>query len=938
MSFMGEKGIVAGDWLFSQQHGQACQVIEVQELWGDNTCRVWLPGLNIVTMVPEQKLIYLEEKALVRPELITYIASAARVREALNGESLVGPVEASVIPLPHQLKVLTRAVSGDRVRYLLADEVGLGKTVEAGLIMRELKLRGLVQRVLVVAPKGLVMQWIAEMKTHFSEDFRLIVPGDLAVYRRVAGESNLWQAFDQVVCSLDSVKPMDKRRGWSFQQVEEYNRERFEDLLTAGWDLIIIDEAHRLGGSTEQVARFKLGRGLAGAAPYLLLLSATPHQGKSDAFFRLLSLLDPDAFPGMDSISKERVQPYVIRNEKRLAIDDKGQPLFKARNTVLHPVSWGAGHHEQQVLYDAVSDYVRNGYNQAIKEKKTYLGFLMILMQRLVTSSTQAIRSALERRLEVLQAPEEQLTLFNLVTEDEWEDMDGQEQMDALINSRLKAMKNERAEVKLLLEIARRVEYAGPDIKAESLLDWIYRLQQEEGDPDLKLLVFTEFVPTQQMLKEFLDARGFSAVCLNGSMTMEEREAVQLSFAGEARILISTEAGGEGLNLQFCHVVINFDIPWNPMRLEQRIGRVDRIGQSHPVKVVNYFLENTVEFRVREVLEEKLVLIQKEFGVDKTSDVLDSGQGKAFDQVYIQAIANPDKLEESLDKLVSMVKESSRANYESNSLFGQSEILDPWQAKSILAHPLPFWVERMLTCYLESHDGKASKKAGTWQLLWPDGERELQVVFTLADMQANPTARHMTLEDNRVRQALEAIPRFVPGQPIAAIRLDNLSSDISGYWSLWEICLDSRGFKESRTLALFMHDDGRVLEPTARRIWEELIQNIPQVTGIQGGKHGEIAWEQLRDKMKAYGESVFLDLKLSHQQRIEREQHKGEYALQARRQATQRVGLENVRKHRQARLDQEEKEFRQRIQEMQYAVPDLLPLLILRVQGGDEVK
>jgi len=928
------KQIRTGDWLFSLQHGQVCQVIEGQELWGDKTYRVWLPGLNTIAMIPEQKLQDIEEEALASPELITYIAAAARVREALNGESLVGPVEASVIPLPHQLKVLSRAVSGDRVRFLLADEVGLGKTIEAGLIMRELKLRGLVQRVLVVAPKGLVMQWIAEMKTHFDEDFHLIVPGDLAVYRRVAGENNLWQAFDQVVCSLDSVKPMDKRRGWSYQQVEEYNRVRFEDLLAAGWDLIIVDEAHRLGGSTDQVARFKLGRGLASATPYLLLLSATPHQGKSDSFFRLLSLLDPEAFPDVDSISRERVQPYVIRNEKRLAIDEQGQPLFKPRSTVLYPVSWGMGQHEQQILYDAVSDYVRNGYNQAIKEKKTYLGFLMILMQRLVTSSTRAIRTALERRLEVLQAPGEQLTLFNLVTEDEWEDMDGQEQMDTLINSRFKAMKNERAEVKLLLEVANRVEYAGPDSKAEALLDWIYRLQQEEGDPDLKLLVFTEFVPTQEMLKEFLLERGFSAVCLNGSMTMEERSTVQQAFAGATRILISTDAGGEGLNLQFCHVVINYDIPWNPMRLEQRIGRVDRIGQFHPVKVVNFILENTVEFRVREVLEEKLALIQREFGVDKTSDVLDSGQGKVFDQVYIQAIANPNQLDQSLDKLVSMVHESSQSIYESSFILGTPEDLDPWQARSILAHPLPYWTERMLTCYLEAQGGRAEKKAGAWRLLWPDGEKEFPVVFTLADMQANPTARHLTMEDARVRQALEAVPRFVPGTPVPILRLDGLSSDIQGYWSLWEICLDSNNYRERRIISLFLHDDGRVLEPTARKVWEDLIDSTPYVMGMQSGEQMETVCRQLWEKIKVYGENVFLSLKLSHQQRIEREQHKGEYALQARRQATGRVGLENVRRYRQARLDQEEKELQQRIQEMQYAVPDLLPLLILRIQGG----
>src|SRR5690606_1418214 len=144
---------------------------------------------------------------------------------------------------------------------LLADEVGLGKTIEAGLIMRELKLRGLVKRTLVVAPKGLVTQWVAEMRTHFGEEFHMILPSDLPVYRRVTGEENPWRIYSQVVCHMDSVKPIDSRRGWTSDQVAEYNRERFQNLISAGWDLVIVDEAHRLAGSTDQVARYQLGRG-----------------------------------------------------------------------------------------------------------------------------------------------------------------------------------------------------------------------------------------------------------------------------------------------------------------------------------------------------------------------------------------------------------------------------------------------------------------------------------------------------------------------------------------------------------------------------------------------------------------------------------------------------------------------------------------------------
>ena len=192
---------------------------------------------------------------------------------------------------------------------------------------------------------------------------------------------------------------------------------------------------------------------------------------------------------------------------------------------------------------------------------------------------------------------------------------------------------------------------------------------------------------------------------------MEERRRVQAAFAKEARILISTDAGGEGLNLQFCHVVINYDIPWNPMRLEQRIGRVDRIGQTNTVRAINFVFEDSIEHRVLEVLEKKLAIIFEELGIDKTGDVLDSAQaGQIFDDLYVEAILNPDGVGTKVDEMLKSIQKQVRESRLGASVLGSTEDLDPREAQRLLVHPLPYWVERMTVSYLKAHGGKAEKR------------------------------------------------------------------------------------------------------------------------------------------------------------------------------------------------------------------------------------
>lgn len=933
-------------WQWSEEHQQLCKVVETKTIWGNTFHRVWLPNQDTIVRISAKQLKPLTEAKLISSAGITYIAAAARIADALTKDVLLSPIESSVIPLPHQIKALSKAVSSDKVRYLLADEVGLGKTIEAGLILRELKLRGLARRILVVAPKGLVNQWVSEMRLHFNEEFQLILPEDLKTLQRLTAlrsdketennskSTNTWTHFNQVICPMDSVKPMDKRRGWTKEQLADYNQERFADLITAGWDLVIIDEAHRLGGSSDQVARYKLGQALGEAAPYLLLLSATPHQGKTDAFYRLISLLDPLAFPDISSVNRERVQPYVIRTEKRRAIDTQGRPLFKPRQTQLIPVSWSSNHRQHRQLYEAVTDYVREGYNQALQQKKSYVGFLMILMQRLVTSSTRAIRTTLERRLEILREPEEQLTLFPLFSVEEWVELDGQEQVDALLTTRLKALKNEKAEVELLLEAAKRTEGIGADAKAEALLDWIYRLQQEETDPDLKVLIFTEFVPTQEMLREYLSDRAIPVVCLNGSMSLSERKQVQDAFAKDARILISTDAGGEGLNLQFCHVVINYDIPWNPMRLEQRIGRVDRIGQTYTVRALNFVFEDTVEYRVREVLEEKLAVILNEFGVDKTSDVLDSAQAEElFDNLYIETLINPENLDAKVEAALSRVQEQLVAAKESAAIYQNNDSLDPTEAQKLLDHPIPHWVERMTLSYLEAYNGIAQKNGTTWDLTFPTGEQLHNVVFTTPQESAPPTVHHLTLEDYRIRGLVMRLPRFAEGQPIPCLTVPGLAPDIQGYWSLWRIAIYTEEGNQQQMMPLFLHDNGRCFFPTARHIWEQLLLGDVKICDHLTGETATQAFTQVWSAAIVQGKSIYDRLIEKHHEQLQREQEKGEYAFAARRRAIERIGLPQVRDYRLNQLKRDEQAWQEQLKRDAEISPELVPLLLVRVQG-----
>ncbi len=946
------------EWQYSTTYNSSCKVIDTQTLWDQTICRIWLPESDTVVKVPCDSLQPIKIEIDTKKEInkILYISSAAKIAQAIENSSghddeqiLLAPIESSVIPLPHQVSALKKAISKEQVRYLVADEVGLGKTIEAGLILRELKLRGLVRRILVISPKSIATQWVSEMKTHFNEEFQLVLGEDIRSLKRIASahgsqSPNPWSVFDQVIVTLDSVKPLDKRRGWSDERIAAYNADRYEDLITAGWDLVIVDEAHRLGGSSEQVARHKLGRGLAEAAPYMLLLSATPHQGKRDAFYRLMSLLDSETFLDEESITKERVAEYTIRTEKRKAIDGDGNPLFKPRVTQMLPVKWQAKQALQKELYEAVTEYIRLGYNQAIKDKKRHIGFLMVLMQRLVVSSTRAIRTTLQRRLEALTSDSvEGIERIN-VSNEEFYDMDGQEQLDELLQSHMQAVKHEVSEVESLLELAKQCEASGLDAKAEALIETIFDLQKEENDPELKILIFTEFVPTQKMLIELLESRGISVAYLNGSMSMEERQAAQSTFADKTRVLVSTDAGGEGLNLQFCHVVINYDIPWNPMRLEQRIGRVDRIGQEHVVRAINFVFEESVEFRVREVLEEKLQIIYQEFGIDKTGDVLDSAQaGEIFEEIFTSAILDPDAVEQTINANLTQMKNDIELIRKESEIYTISDEHDPSAVKQLRTHPLPYWVERMTTSYLEANGGEAIRKQYWWELKWPDDTLQKKVVFNIQDAFHYNNTNLLNLENDKVRGLIKSLPQITDSQPIPVVQIEELPHNISGYWGLYEIGLKTNlssskyvrvSVAKRDFITLFISDDGKLFLPTARHIWDVLqTANVKMIDSITNDET-ELIYANILSKAEEVGYDTYKALQNHHLNALEKEEDRGNHAFQTRQKAIMKLGLEEVKNYRLKKLDNEKKIWEDELNALRQIIPDIKPLIIMKIDAG----
>ena len=886
-----------GDFVFDTIEKANVQVLEKIEAWGYISYKVFNPATGRVYKANEEQLSSSGSTMQYDENYLRYVTMLSKIKNETAG-GFLSSLASGIIPLPHQLHVLNRAMETNNIRYILADEVGLGKTIEAGMIIRELKSRGLVSRILVVCPTGLVTQWASEMQEKFHEKFQVILPSDYDTIRRLTDNDDVYGQFDQVISPMDSIKPIEKHAGWSEEKIEKYNEERIYSIINSGWDLIIIDEAHRVAGSSGEVARYKLGNLLAQASPYLLLLSATPHNGKTEPFLRLIRLLDADAFPNAKSIVREQVAPFLIRTEKREAIDNNGNLLFKNRITHLVTISWDERNNLQRELYEMVSSYVAKTYNKALRNRKKNmcLIFLLIIMQRMVTSSTAAIRQSLERRLNVLL---EQRTCVGNLREEDLDELNIEDGVEDALEAISLDMELEIEELKQIISLAKQAQFQNQDAKVEPLLNEIDAILSE--DRTQKVIIFTEFVATQTYLQELLVNRGYTVTILNGGMSIDERNAAMQEFKTSTSIFISTDAGGEGLNLQFANIIINYDLPWNPMKIEQRCGRVDRIGQQRDVHIYNFIVGETVENRVREVLEEKLSVILKEMGVDKYSDVLDSEVAECdFTDVYMRSIGHASQVEKNLYPVEAEMKQQL-----TNAQKYKDVIREEKDLTKLVGTESNFDVDSALRTML------------TYYECWQGHDPRLIDRISIADEEIT---QHLKTELVQDRTA-----------PLMSIQIDNFPNE-EGYFMLWELSISE---KESgkRILPIFVNS-AMVLRPMAgKRIMDVFLDGNSKLRVSSASNVDAEIYSKLEKSCMDFAYDTFVELKEKQMQQNEESFKKYMYALELRQEAAEHIGIENIRRSRLQKLQKEKANIEAQHRKGSQVYPDFRLIMMARLEA-----
>ncbi len=619
--------------------------------------------------------------------------------------------------LPHQILLTHDMVAMERRRLLIADDVGLGKTIETGMVIRELITRGLAQRVLIICPAGLVKNWQRELRECFRLHFDVLgldfQDGGIA-----------WETHHRVIASIDTLK-----------------QPRRMDRLLAGpnWDVVIFDEAHHLtrkryGKKTEVTQNYRLAEAMRGHTRDVLFLSATPHQGDAYQFWSLIQLLDDGLFESPEAMLDHRglLNRVMIRRTKREVTYADGTPIFMRRQVFSERFQLAA---RERAFYERLTDYLREGYGVAgVGQSRTSssqraVGFVMTAFQKIMSSSPRAIRQALRRRLLVLlirqqvgvevkraqgstdpslprrivELQDEMRALVSLILglsprDSSWAEADAylaqtKQRLAKKSNGEITAWAldgDEDAEDVILAEttipnesqIVRELLKLVPD-GADRKFDTLVRAveQVRAGNPEERFIVFTQYRETLEFLREEL-AKLYgedNIVTVKGGPLEDKIAAVERFWRPDgARFLVSTSAGGEGINLQVCRILFNYDMPWNPMAVEQRIGRIHRYGQQDTVQVYNLIAEDTIEQRIYDLLEDKLLDIARTIGKvdpvtgavseDFRGDILGFlGSSPNYQELYRKALLDRD-YQRTAAELAQMIQTAATASQALQSL------------------------------------------------------------------------------------------------------------------------------------------------------------------------------------------------------------------------------------------------------------------------------
>lgn len=584
---------------------------------------------------------------------------------------------------PHQVEAAHEILTSHDQRYLLADEVGLGKTIEAGIVIEELMSRGRAERVLIVTPASLKMQWQAEMQDKFDQDYVIYDRGYVENIRSAISADNVWEHDDLIITSIDFAK----------QEADSDDEEdMLEPLSRTEWDVVVFDEAHHLtarrdsDGQRDLTQRYRVGEEVCPNTDALLFLTGTPHKGKSDQFYFMVDLIEPYRFEDENDLTPEELDDLMIRRLKTNPnmVHSDGTPMFPEKEINTLSVEFTS---EEDELYQDITDYLRNSYRLGEEQESQAAGFSMVIYQKRLVSSIRAIQKSLKRRAEVLKnggsnrlSPSASSLLDQYRERPETlTDSQRQHVEEELQNVSMEQDPEQRMkELELVEDLVDRARAISIDSKARRLRTAIENLL--DADPNEKVLVFTEYTDTLEYLRDEI-LSDYDVAQIHGGLAQSARRDQVEKFRQEANIMLATDAAREGINLQFAHIMINYDLPWNPIRIDQRMGRLHRYGQDQKVNIYNLFVEDTRESDILETLVTRVDTIEEDLGVssDVLGMVLDDSDLNLEDRIMdaIQEDEPGKEVAKNIDEIIEERKEAVKKlqdNFLIEDKFGESEL------------------------------------------------------------------------------------------------------------------------------------------------------------------------------------------------------------------------------------------------------------------------